>query len=814
MESVIRDLCYAVRMLAARPVYTVAALLALGLGVGANTAIFSVFDAVLLEPLAYPEAGRLVRLWEVNQGKGIGESRVSPVTFHDIRRDAESFESLTAWWHPDLNLTSGEGEPHRVEAINVTDDFFDTISVDPALGRGFVAGEDESGKPRIAVISHGLWQRRYGADAEILGQSVTLDGNDYELVGVMPEGFSFPGDTEVWLPLGWDTSQHSRGARFMGVLGRLADGVSAAEAQAEIDTLTEGFAREYPQSNEGWSAEARVLQDDLVGEVRPALAILLGAVGFVLLIACANVANLLLAQAAAREKEVAVRSAIGAGRGRLARQFLTESLTLGFAGGLLGLALAFAGVRLLVSLAPPEIPRLDGVSVDAPVLAFTFAVAALASLVFGLAPALHAARADVTESLKEGGRGASAGQGGRRLRQTLVVTEVALALILLFGAGLLVRSFYRLLAQDPGFNPDHTLTFNLQVPRSSYGQWTDVSEFYGRLVDHLQTLPAVSSAAVTAFLPLEAGWRVDFALENEGLDSLADDEQPEAQYHTVSPGYFKLMGIPLLQGRDFTDRDTPEMPGAVILNRAAVDRYWGGKSPVGETIEGDGRQFGPLGRVLTETLEAEVVGIVGNVKNTSLEEKPEPAIYFPQRQFAYRSMSVLMRTSGDPSAMQGVVKAAVWDLDPDLPVASMRSLEDHLGAAVARRRFVMLLLTCFAGLSLALAAIGTYGVMSYVASERRREMGIRIALGARRIDVVGLLVRQGLLLVTLGIVFGLSGAMALRRFMSSLVFGVSTADAASIGGVVALLAVAALAACYFPARRAAKADPVVILREE
>lgn len=816
MESIVRDLRYAVRMLVKKPAYTITALLALGLGVGANTAIFSVFDAILLRPLPYPKADQLTRLWESNEGKGIEESRLSPVTFHDVRENVKSFDSLAGWWHPDLNLTSDEGEPHRVSAINVTDEFFDTIGRAPALGRGFTAGDDEQGKPQIAVISHGLWQRRYNVNPNVLGQALTLDGQNYEVIGVMPEGFSFPGSTEVWLPLGWDPSQHNRGARFFGALGRLAEGVDVAAAQAEVNVLAESIAREYPQSNEGWGVDVRLLQDDMVGEVRPALWVLLGAVGFVLLIACANVVNLLLAQAASREKEVAVRSAIGAGRGRLLRQFLTESVVLGLAGGLLGLAIAFACVRLLVILAPPEIPRVEGITVNTNVLLFTLAVAVLSGLIFGLAPALHSVRADFNDSLKEGGRGASGGLGGRRVRHFLVISEVALALVLLFGAGLLMRSFYSLLSESPGFNAERTLSFNLQVPSSSYGRWTGVADFYDRLIAHLETQPGISSAAVTAFLPLELGWRVDFNLEGEESTSNRNDgEQPEAQYHTVSSGYFRLLGIPLLQGRDFTEYDTFDKPGVVILNRAAADRYWGAeKNPVGETITGGARQFGPLGRVLTETLEAEVVGIVGDVKNTSLEDSVEPAIYFSQRQFAYRSMNVVVRGEGDPKSLVDTAKSAAWDLDPSLPVSRIKTLEEHLDIAVAQRRFVMLLLTCFAAVSLALAAIGTYGVMSNMANERRREMGIRLALGARQGDVVGLLVGHGFRLVAVGILTGFVGAWLMGRLMTSLVFGVSTYDAWSIGVVIALLMAAALVACYVPARRASRTDPVTVLREE
>ncbi|MEE8526104.1 MAG: ABC transporter permease [Thermoanaerobaculia bacterium] len=812
MDAVLRDLRFAFRVLAKRPVYTVAALLALGLGVGANTAIFSVFDAVLLEPVGYPQADRLVRIWETNPGKDIDSSRPSPVTFHDFRETAASFQHLTGWWHPDLNLTSGEGEPLRVEAINVTDDFFDTLGVQPALGRGFVDGEDESGQPRIAVVGHELWQRRYGGDPRAVGGAVTLDGLDYTLVGVMPEGFSFPGDTEIWLPLGWNPSQHSRGARFFHVAGRLAEGVSLAAAGAEVDALMTAIARDYAETNEGWGARVVLLEHDLVGDVRQALWVLLGAVGLVLLVACANVANLLLAQAAARRREVAVRSALGAGRGRLFRQFLSESLVLAFLGAVAGLVIAFAGVRVLVSLAPPEIPRLDGAALDFGVLLFTLAVTALSGLLFGLAPALTAIRGNFGEALKEGGRSGASGAGGHRLRQALVVSEVALALILLFGAGLLVRSFYRLLDEAPGFNPRHTLSFNVQLPRTSYADWTDVTAFYGRLIDRLETVSGVEDAAVTAFLPLEVGWRVDFSIA--GLEGLNDRDRPEAQYHTVSPGYFQLMGIPLLRGRDFDSRDDQTMPGAVILNRAAVERYWGGEDPLGKVVEGQARQFGPLGRVLTESLAAEIVGIVGDVKNTALEDPPEPAMYFSQRQFAYRAMSVLAKATGDPEALLQAVKAAVWDLDPNLPIARLGTLEEHLGAAVARRRFVMLLLSCFAGLSLALASIGTYGVMSQIAGERRREIGVRMALGARRGDIVSLMMGKGFRWVAAGIVVGLAGIWALHRFMASLVFGVGTTDLWSLLAVVAVIATAGLAACVVPARRASRAEPVTVLREE
>ena len=808
MDSVLRDFRYALRLLARRPSHTAATLVALGLGVGAASAVYRVFDAVLLAPLPYREADRLVRLWETNPGKGIAGSPVSPVAFHDLREQSSSLEDAAGWWYPDFNLTSEDGEPHRAAAINVTDNFFAVIGVDPVLGRGFLPGEDERGKPLIAVISHQLWQQRYGGDDNALGRAVTLDGVDYTLIGVMPEGFSFPGRTEIWLPLGWDPSRHSRGTRIFGVLGRLADAVNVDQAQAEIDILTEGFGHEFPATNDGWGARVRLLRDDLVGDVAPALQLLLLAVGFVLLIAGANVANLLLVQAAARSQELATRRALGAGRRRLLRQFLIEGLVLGLLGGIGALLVAGGGLWALLRLAPAEVPRLEGVSFDLPLLAVTFGIATLLGLGSSLLPGLGLARAGFAAALNEGGLRSSRSLRGRRV---LIVVEVALAMMLLFGAGLLVRSFYRILAEKPGFQPENVLTVNLQLPRSTY-KWPEVSGFYDRLVQRLESVPGVTQTAAAAFLPLEAGWRVDFKIE--GVGGLTDRDQPEAQYHVVSPGYFRLMGIPILEGRDFDSRDRSDRPGVVILNRAAAERYWDGESPLGEVIEGQVWHFGALGRVMTPALEVEIVGVVENVKNTSLEGAPEPAIYFPQHQLAYRSMHLLARLEGESAAAQHAVKAAIWELDPDLPLARIGSLESWLGAAVAKRRFVMLLLSFFAGLSFVLAVIGTYGVMSQVAGARRREMGIRAALGARRIDIVSLLVGQGLRLVALGIAGGLLGAWMLRRFMASLVFGVSTTDGVSAAFVVALIVGATLVACYLPARRAATTDPMAVLRAE
>ena len=812
MSALIRDLRFAIRVLLHRRRYTVAALLALALGVGANTAILSVFETMLLRPLDYPEADRVVRLWAENGGKGIDKSRLSPVAFADLFDRAESFEQLAGWWRPDLNLTSGEGEPYRVRAINATDEFFNVLAVESVRGRTFVDGEDVSGAPRIAVLGYGLWQSRFGGRDDVIGEFVELDGTAYEVVGVMPSGFNFPDQTELWLPLGWDPHQHSRGARFFGTVGRLKDGVTVDQAGAEVTRFYETFAADFAGTNEGWTATVSTLQDDLVGEIRPALNLLLAAAAFVLLIACANVANLLLAQGAARAREVAVRGALGATGLRLAKQFLTESLLLGCAGGLLGLGVAVVGIKVLVAMAPPDVPRLDEIQLNVGLFLVSMAVALFAGLLFGLAPAWQATRAGFTETLKDGSRGQTAGPTGRRLRSVLVIGEVALAMALLAGAGLLVRSFDRLLAESPGYQAERSLAFNLQVPQASYADWTDVVSFYDRLLDELRAAPGIQDAAVTGFLPLEPGWRVDFVIA--GREATTELERPEVQYHTVSPDYFRVMGIPLERGRSFEDFDTADKPGVVLINRATANRYWPGEDPVGLNVTGQARQFGPLGRVITESLEVEIVGVVGDVKNTSLEGNVEPAMYFPHRQFAYRSMHVVVRGQGEPGALVSSAKDAVWRLDPGLPVAQIQSLEQHLAGAVAQRRFIMGLVVCFAALALVLAAIGIYGVVSYLSLLRKQEMGIRIALGATRGGVIRLVMSQGLSLVGLGVAAGLFGSFMLRRTLEALVYEVEVGDPLTFGLGTLLLAVVALLACALPAWRMSRTPPAEVLRPD
>ena len=812
MSALVRDLRFAVRVLLHRRRYTIAALLALALGVGANTAILSVFETMLLRPLDYPEADRVVRLWAKNEGKGIEKSRLSPVAFADLFDRAESFEEIAGWWRPDLNLTSGEGEPYRVRAINATDEFFDVFGVEPVRGRTFVEGEDVSGAPSIAVLSYGLWQSHFGGRDDAVGGSVELDGTSYEVVGVMPAGFNFPDETELWLPLGWDPHRHSRGARFFGTVGRLKDGVTVEQAGAEVRRFYDTFATDFAGTNEGWTATVSTLQEDLVGEIRPALNLLLAAAAFVLLIACANVANLLLAQGAARAREVAVRGALGASGSRLAKQFLSESLLLGGVGGLLGLVVAVVGIKALVAMAPADVPRLDEIQLDVGLFLVSMVVALVAGLLFGLAPAWQATRAGFTETLKDGSRGQTTGITGRRLRSALVIGEVALAMALLAGAGLLVRSFDRLLAESPGFRVERSLAFNLQVPQAGYADWPEVVSFYDRLLDELRAAPGIQDAAVTGFLPLEPGWRVDIVIA--GREATTELERPEVQYHTVSPDYFQVMGISLERGRGFEDFDTADKPGVVLINRTTANRYWPGEDPVGLKVTGQARQFGPLGRVITEDLEVEIVGIVGDVKNTSLEGTVEPAMYFPHRQFAYRSMHVVVRGQGEPGALVSSAKEAVWRLDPGLPVAQIQSLEQHLAGAVAQRRFIMGLVACFAALALVLAAIGIYGVVSYLSLLRKQEMGIRIALGAKQGDVVQLVISQGLSLVGIGVAVGLFGSFMLRRTLEALVYGVDVGDPLTFGLGTLLLAVVALLACALPAWRMSRTPPAEVLRPD
>ncbi len=797
-----RDLGFGFRLLRKRPGFTAAAALALALGIGATTTIVSAVDALLLRPLPYPEPHRLVTIREVNHAQGQGESDVSPVQFADFREELSSFEDVAGWWYPDLNLTGHDREPERIATADVTDNFFSVMRVEPAEGRAFAAGEDRYGAEPVVVIAYDLWNRRYGSDRSLLGRPILLDGRENIVVGIAPPGFRYPRQTEVWRPLGWDPTQHNRGARFFGVVARLAEGKTLEEARAEMNALTTRLAREFPATNAGWGTSLAPLLHSELGRTRQGLLVLLGAVGFVLLLACANVANLLMAQGMGRGSEVAIRTALGASRGRLTTQFLAESFALAVVGGAAGLAIAVYGVAALKRIVPGFVPRVELVSVDLRVLGFTLGIVLITAFLFGTVPAWQTSK----------GAPSGARVTGRRTRDVFVVTQVAIALLMLVGAGLLMRSFERLLREDPGFIGLRSTTFNLQVPSSSYKDWTEVSDFYERLLERTESVEGVRGAAVTAFLPLDPGWPIPFTVK--GRAPVKDGEEPKVQYHSVSPGYFRLMGIPLFRGRDLSERDLAEGPGVVVVNDAARRRYWPDEDPIGARVLTEARQFGPLGRVMPESLELEVVGLVADVKNASLQNEPEPAFYFSFRQFAYRSMNVVVRAEGEEGGLPERLREAVWSLDADLPVSSMRPLQAELDEAVASERFVLVALAAFALLALALAAVGTYGVLSCAAGERKREIAIRMALGARPAAVKHSLLGRALVLACGGVALGGATAWLLGSYLQSFLFGVSAHDPLAFGVSAMVLIAAALGASYLPARRASKADPWSTLRAE
>jgi len=809
MQTLLQDLRYGARMLLKNPGFTLIAVLTLSLGIGANTAIFSVVHAALLRPLPYEKPDQLVMIWERNLSRGLEQSQASPVTYCDWREQKRLFDKIAGWWYPQVNLTDTGSEPQRVRTVDVTDAFFDVLGVRPIIGRGFQPGEDRPGGERLAVIGHELWRDRYNSDPNILGKAITLDGRSHSVIGVMPPGFDYPNATEVWTPLGWEPRQHNRNARFFEVVARLKPGVSREQAQAEMNALSNRIAQENPQSNKDWSAAVVSLRDQLVGDFRLALLALFGAVGLVLLIACANVANLLLARAGSREKEVAIRLAIGATRGRLLRQLLTESVLLALLGGVIGLLISVWGADVLLKLSPVEIPRLDKLSVNATILAFTLGVSLLTGLIFGMVPALSASRSDLNRTLKEGGRDSQT--GGGRIRGALVIAEVAIAMVLLLGAGLLLKSFMRLQRVDAGFNPSNVLTFNLQLPFSSYRDWRQVSELYSGLIARLKSLPGVQSADATGFLPLEGGWPTKFLIQGRPP---VQGEEPVAQHRPVSEGYFQTMGVPLLGGRRFDDRDQADAPGVVIVNQALQRRYFPNEDPVGKRITTLARQYGPLGRVMPASLEMEIVGVVGDEKNSSLSKTAEPAVYFSHRQFSYRSLSVVVRATAAPLGLVNAVQNEVWTLDRNLPVSNVKTMEQRLGEAVAQPRFSALLLGLFAALALLLAAVGIYGVISYTVQRRTHEIGVRMSLGASAGDILKLVVGRGLALTLTGVGLGVLGSFGLTRLISGLLYGVRATDPVTFVAMPALLALVALLACYIPARRATKVDPMVALRCE
>jgi putative ABC transport system permease protein len=812
MDRLLQDVRFGWRLLRRSPGFTASAVLALALGIGATTAVFTLLDRVVLRPLPYPEPDRLVMVWDTNPSKALIHERISPVTFHDYRNLNQVFEDAAGWWYPQINITEPGKDPIRVNTIEASGNFFSIIGVQPILGAGFPASVFYS-REKIAVISHRLWRERFNGDSSIIGKPITLSDAAYTVAGIMPPGFNYPNNTDVWQRLQWDFAQHSRGAHFVESLFRLKPGVTVDRVNADLRALTTRLGTEFKATNGDWGARAVPLAHEVEGYFRPALFALFGAAAFLLLITCTNVASLLLARATVREREVAVRAAIGASRGRLVRQFLTESILLALMGTAFGVLLAVVSVRALVATSPVPLPRLDAgaVGVDGRLLLFAIAVAMLTSVAFGVVPAMLMARGDMQRPLKESGRGGDGSGARRRTRSLLVAAEVALAVILLVGAVLLGRSFQRLVQQDPGFQSARVVTVSLDLP-NSYRDFKKIADFYDQLLTGVRAQPGVTDAGLANFLPLDAAWRLPFVID--GRPRPAAGDAPMAQHQSVDENYFRVIGVPLVKGRFFEPHDTPDAEGVVIINEALARRQWPNDDPIGQRIMTTVRFIGPMGTVLMPpTTRYQVVGVVANVKNASLTQPPEPAVYFTYRQFSFRGFALAVK-GNDPAALVSAVRASVQRLDPNLPLSPARPLDRVIADATDRPRALMMLMGLFAALALGLAALGIYGTLSYAINQRQQELSVRMALGARPRDVVWLVVRQGLVLALVGAGIGVVGAFALGRTLSSLLFGVSSGDTLAFAVALGVALVTAVGACLLPARRAAALDPLQGLRAE
>jgi predicted permease len=807
LETGGRDLRYAARALARTPGFTAAAVLALALGIGANTAIVSVVDSVLLRPLPYAEADRLTVILHG------GTKPVAPANYLDWRRQSTTFEAMGAadFWTP--NLTGGD-RPEKLWALRMTADVLPLLGIPPLLGRFFRPEEDAIGRDRVAVLSYGLWQRSFSGEPQVIGRRITLDGESYEVIGVMPSGFRFAPfwatRAALWAPLALAERATSRAGNSLRVFARLKPGVSLAAAQAELATITGRLEKEFPGTNR--NVVVTPLKERVVGDVRRPLLVLLVAVGFVLTIACANVAHMLLARGAARRREIAVRMALGAGRSRVVRQLLTESLLLGLLGGAAGLLLGFAGVRGLLSLHPIGLPRTDTISLDARVLAFTMVVSLATGALFGLVPALRAARLSLSEAFRDGERGSTEGIGRRRARSILIASEFALALMLLVGAGLMMRSFLALRGIDPGFDPRNVITAVVSVTGSAEAQPGRRALFFQSLVERIQRLPGVTAASGINHLPLAGDiWGFPFWVEGEPRPR--PGEQHTATYRVVLPGYFRTMGVPILRGRDFTADDRLDSPGVAVVNQKLAGQYWPGEDAIGKRINLDAP--GKPEAWLT------VVGVAKDTVRSEWAAAPEEEVFLPYLQNrSYLEnpgshvvyLTLVVRTSGEASVLASAIRGTVGSLAKDVAVSDIQTMDAVVDAAMAQPRFYLLLLGAFAAVALTLAAVGIYGVISYSVTTRTREIGVRMALGATRAELLRLVVGQAMKVVVAGAAVGLAGALALTRLMETLLYGVGAADPLTFLSVSLVLVAVALLASYVPARRAMRADPLRALR--
>lgn len=806
METLLKDVRYGVRMLVRNPGFTVVSVIALALGIGANAAIFSVVNGVLLRPLPFKDPDRLMMIRETKLPQ-FPEFSVAPGNFLDWKKQNTVFERLVAFRGSSLNLI-GTGDPERLRGLNVTEGFFAMLGAQPQLGRDFLLEEDQPGHNNVVILSHGLWQRRFGGDFKILNQVITLNGQSYTVIGVMPATFRFgsgENELDLWTPMAFTEQEaQNHGGHSLAAIGQLKPGVTLDQARTEMSTIAGRLAAQYPVDT-GWNVKIMPLLEFSVRSIKPALLVLLVAVAFVLLIACANVANLLLARAAGRQKEIATRTALGAGRWRIVRQLLTESVLLSLVGGVVGLLLAKWGMDLLLTLAPQDLPRMSNVSLDGRALAFTATITLLTGVIFGLVPALQASKPNLNETMKDAGRGSTEGGRRRLIRSTLVVLEVASALVLLVGAGLMIKSFWRLQKVDPGFNADNALTVSLALPKRKYPEENQQVAFFQQLIERAGALPGVQAAGAGHVIPLSGN---DFVLafEIDGRPPLPPDATQSTNYYSVSADYFKAMGIPLRRGRLFTERDTKDSPRVALINETMAKKMFPDEDPIGKRITFDNRQKNP------EWFE--IVGIVGDVKQYGLDQVTTMQTYEPYTQQTFPYMTLVVRTAGDPINLSAAIRSEVMKLDKEQPATNIKTLNEFFSTSIAQQRFSVVLLGVFAAVALVLAAVGIYGVLSYAVTQRTHEIGIRMALGAGRRDVLRLVVGQGMLLTVIGVAGGLVAAFALTRLMASLLFGVTATDAMTFASVASVLLAVALLACYIPARRATKVDPLVALRYE
>jgi predicted permease len=811
-EGAMGDLRYAVRQLWQSPSFTIVMLLTLGLSIGANSAIFSVFNGVMLKTLAYPRADRLVRIFL--SSASYPKFPLNPFDFRDFRARNHSFESMAIFTRGDVQL-SGSGEPVRVNGFGITSGYFHVLGLQPELGREFDEKAEIQGNGFQVILSDRVWRTRFNADPGIIGRKVTLDSHPFTVIGVMPAGTEHPGNeyhavaygesVDVWWPFSFGGDPNQRGSHYVEGIARLKDGVSVDQAQAELNAIMTQLAREHPGNDQGWAVLVIPLSAEIVGKSRQLLYVLLGAVGLVLLIACANAANLLLARASSRQRELAVRMAVGAPRLRVMRQLLTESLLISFAGGALGLALAFSGVRALVSLLPADFPRANDIHVSAPVFAFTFAICLLTGILFGLAPALQAARTDPKEGLQKSGRTTTGSGHQSRLRSALVISEVSLACVLLIGAGLMLRSLLNQMRLDPGFQAEHVLTASLSLPHEEYKTNAATAHFYDQLVSNLRRLPGVEAAGAGSDLPWTGwddnagGFHFDGKLPPPG-------QEFHARYHMATPGYFRALGVPLVAGRFLKESDTDTAPNVIVINRAMADRYWPGENLVGKrmTFEDNPK----------EKDWVTIVGVVGDVKDHPNSPSAEPGFWMPELQAGNSDMSIVIRSSGNPVLLGDALRNEVHRLNPQLAVSDVQVMDRIVSTSVATPRFAFVLVGIFAGLAIVLAAIGIYGVIAYSVSQRTAEFGLRMALGAQQKDVLRLVLGQASRLTLAGTLLGIAAAFGFARVLKSLIFNVSPGDPATFSAAGLIVVAVAVIACYVPARRATQADPMNALRAE